>query len=76
MFRPYLIKKIKPVDKQVPIAKNTWIQAAEDVCCGENIHEYLNSTSLHGMKYIANRNTTLFERYVLWAIKNFNFFIE
>lgn len=68
MFRPNLIKRVKlPADAIKEPVKQTnstiWIkEASEDVCCGENMQEYLKSTSLHGMKYIANRNITLFER--------------
>lgn len=34
----------------------------DNLCCGENMREYLRSTSIHGLKYIGNNNLTLFER--------------
>lgn len=32
------------------------------IFCGENVREYLDHSSLHGMKYIADNNITFFER--------------
>lgn len=65
MLRPHLIKRVKPAAYKEPIKQKnsrTFIKASEDVCCGENMREYMKSTSLHGMKYISNSNITLFER--------------
>ncbi|XP_055319534.1 pickpocket protein 28-like [Sitodiplosis mosellana] len=57
MFRPHLIKRIKPVNVKEPIKQinsSTWIKASEDVCCGENIREMgATSTSITDLPFPA-----------------------
>lgn len=36
----------------------------ETVSCRENFNEYLNYSSLHGLRYVGDRTISLLERYV------------
>lgn len=61
MFKPNLIQRVKPIkntNKKIAWAKETFKKRT----CNQNIHEYLNNSSLHGLKYIGDSKITLFER--------------
>lgn len=60
MFRSHLTKTNKSVPEKRN--QNSWETTPNCVCCGENMTEYLRSSSLHGLKYVGNNNLTLFER--------------
>lgn len=35
----------------------------ENVTCGENMHQYLLNSTLHGLRYVGETHISLFERY-------------
>lgn len=62
MFKPPTVQRIKPATAKKQDEKRDWIKHTK-VICTENMQDYLRNTSLHGLKYIGNENSTLFERY-------------
>lgn len=60
-----VISSEKPLEKPPKVgAKLTQIDKAvpKSVPCSENFNEYLQNTTLHGLKYVGDRSLSMFER--------------
>lgn len=63
MFQPNLVRRRLKEPKWRTMAKSQEEAVSGcEVGCAENARDYLQNTSLHGLKYIGTTNITLFER--------------
>lgn len=71
MLRPMWNRKIQPIHNTMELERHVaWAADSEKTLtkresnCGKSIREYLENSSLHGLKYIGYTQITIFERYL------------
>lgn len=69
MMRPIWNRKIQPVQEMDLKKHVAWANNSKEAsskrgnCCGKSMREYLDNSTLHGLKYIGYTQITIFERY-------------